>query len=136
MLRHTDKNFQIYPTQRVVAMINDKSDADEAVLDLISEGFNEKLIDESFGEEGVSFLDPDGINHGIINRIIRKWQLISHGEEFDYIKRVKKNLNAGHTVVSIPATDTKDRLLISTIMRNHNAKDIRYYGFTHVENLN
>lgn len=136
MLTHTDKNFQIYPTRRVVAIIDSKLDADSAVSDLIAAGFNDSLIDESVGSDGFSFLDPDGVNHGFINKFMRKWQLIGQGEELDYINRVKYNLNAGHAIVSIPAPTTNDRLRISEIMHNHHATDVRYYGLLHVENLN
>jgi hypothetical protein len=136
MLAHTNKNFQIYPTNRVVGVIDSRRDADDTVSDLIKVGFTDSLIDESIGLDGMVFLDPDGINHGFINNMIRKWQNLGQGEEKNYLDRVRKNLKEGHVIVSVPALTIDARNKVSEIMHMHHASDIRYYGRMHVEDLN
>lgn len=135
MLAHTDKNFQTYPTNRVVAMVESKKDADEAVSDLINAGFDSNLIDESVGKDGMHFLDPKGTEHGLINNFIRKWQLLAQGEEAGYAHRVEDNLTSGHAVVSVPAMNDFYKFKAADIFRHHHSSDIRFYKPFYVENL-
>lgn len=135
MLTHTNENFQTYPTHRVVAMIDTKHDADEAVAELIKAGFDDSLIDESVGTDGLKFLDPDGRSHGFMTKFIRLWQRAAQGEELGYINRVRKNLVEGHAVVSVPATTEEARTKAASILNSHHADDIRYYGHFYVERL-
>lgn len=135
MLKHVYKNFETYPTNRVVAMIDSKKEADATVSDLLNAGFDDRMIDESVGKEGLLFLDPDGTEHGFINKMIRKWQVLAQGEENKYLNRVRDNLTHGHAVVSVPALTEAARAKASDIMHQHSASDIRYYGNLYVENL-
>ena len=136
MLRHIDKNFQTYPSNRIVAMIDSKLNADAVVSDLIFAGFNDKLIDESVGKDGMDFLDPDGTKHGFITKMIRKWQYVAQGEELKYLNRARDHLKNGHAIVSVPVSSKDTRLMASDIMHSHHATDVRYYGQFYVENLN
>lgn len=135
MLKHVNKNFETYPTHRVVAMIDSKMEADATVSDLMSAGFDDNMIDESIGRDGLQFLDPDGTEHGFINKMIRKWQVLAQGEESGYLNRVRDNLDHGHAVVSVPALTESARKKASDIMHKHHASDVRYYGQLYVENL-
>ncbi|HIM58002.1 MAG TPA: hypothetical protein EYJ00_01585 [Gammaproteobacteria bacterium] len=135
MLAHTKQNFETYPTNRVVAIVDSKMEADEVCCELMNAGFDGADIDEAVGKEGLQFLDPDGQNHGLITKIIRKWQFIAQGEESKYLKRVKKGLIEGHTIVSISALTDSARSKAAEILRSHHAKSIRYYGHFYVENL-
>lgn len=136
MLKHIYKNFETYPTNRVVAMIDSKSEADTTVSDLLKAGFDDKAIDESVGREGLMFLDPDGTEHGFVNKMIRKWQVLAQGEESGCLDRVRHNLTHGHAVVSVPASTDDERNKESDIMHKHHASDIRYYAPMYVEVLN
>jgi len=135
MLKHVYKNFETYPTHRVVAMIDSKMEAEATVSELIDAGFDSNTIDESMGTEGMLFLDPDGTEHGLINKLIRKWQVLAQGEENKYINRVRDNLQHGHAVVSVPALSQSLRSRAAGIMHRHHASDVRYYGHLYVENL-
>ena len=135
MLKHTDENFQVYPTNRVVAIVDSRKDADGAVSALIDKGFDHSQIDESYGKEGMMFLDPDGEQHGLLNLMIRRWQQLSEGEVHDYVERIKTSLKKGQTIVSVPAKTDADIDIVSKIMHTHHAEDIRYYGQDEIKNL-
>ena len=135
MLAHTKKNFTTYPTNRIVAVVDSKMEADEVCCELMDAGFDSADIDEAVGKEGLQFLDPDGLNHGLLTKLIRKWQFLAQGEESKYLRRIKKGLKEGHTIVSVPALTESSRNIVTEIMRSHHAEEIRYYGYFHVENL-
>ena len=135
MLAHTMKNFETYPTNRIVAVIDTKMEADEVCCDLMNAGFDNSEIDESVGADGLKFLDPDGRSHGLMTKLIRKWQFAAQGEEYKYLKLIKKGLQEGHTVVSVPTLTKIARQKAASILRLHNAKDIRFYGRFYVEHL-
>ena len=135
MLAHTKQNFETYPTNRIVAVVDSKMEADEVCCELMDAGFDSADIDEAVGNEGLQFLDPDGLNHGLMTKLIRKWQFLAQGEELKYLKRVKKGLREGHAIVSIPALTESSRNKVTEILRSHHAKGIRYYSRFYVENL-
>ncbi len=135
MLEHSDKNFQIYPTHRVVSFFEKRTDADQVVKDLIKAGFEDDLIDESIGEEGLRFLDPDAKHHGLITKVVRAWHKLAKGEEQAYIERVKRELTAGHVLVSVPVLDEKACHQVADILKARNGYFVRYYGIFHIENL-
>ncbi len=135
MLAHTKQNFETYPTNRVVAIVDSKMEADKVCCELMDAGFDGADIDEAVGKEGLQFLDPDGRNHGLMTKLIRKWQFVAQGEELKYLNRVKKGLKEGHTVMSVPALTESARGKVAKILRSHHAEGIRYYGRFYVENL-
>ena len=135
MLAHTKKNFETYPTNRIVAIIDTKMEADEVCCDLMSAGFENSEIDESVGVDGLKFLDPDGRSHGLMTKLIRKWQFVAQGEEYKYLKLIKKGLQEGHTIVSVPTLTKAARDKATDILRLHHAKAIRFYGRFYVERL-
>lgn len=136
MLKHTNKNFESYPSNRVVGMIDDKYEADEAIQDLSEHGFDESMIDESVGSDGLKFLDPDGRSHGWGTKIVRLWQNIAQGEEHKYLNNIRKNLKEGHAVVSVPVDSVGARNKAAKILAEHNASDIKYYGSFFTEKMN
>ena len=135
MMAHTKKNFETYPTNRIVAIIDTKMEADEVCCELMDAGFKNSQIDESFGEDGLKFLDPDGCHHGLMTKLIRAWQFAAQGQESKYLNRVKKHLKDGHAIISVPALSEKAKNKAAKILRTHNAVEIRFYGRFHVEYL-
>ena len=135
MLEHNDSNFEIFPTHKVVAFFDDKSKADKAIADLVVAGFKDDVIDESIGEEGLRFLDPDAEHHGLLSKVIRIWHKLAQGEELAYIKRIKTELTAGHVLVSVPVLSKDNCHKVADILKNQQGRYIRYYGIFHVENL-
>jgi len=135
MLKHEDANFEVYPVDKVVAIMHTKEDADKAVAQLIKNGFNEDSIDESYGKEGLMFLDPDAEQHGMLNSIIRQWQITSIKEVFDYVVRIKNSLKQGHVVLTFPAKGKEELSMASSIVQANHADDARYYGKNEVETL-
>jgi hypothetical protein len=110
-------------------------EADEVCCDLMNAGFDNSKIDESVGTEGLEFLDPDGVNHGFLTKVVRTWQRVAQGEELAYLKRVKASLKEGHVVLSVPALTDIARGKVTEILQSHHAQDIRFYGRFHVEHL-
>lgn len=135
MLSHTKENFQTYPINRVVAIVDTKSEADKVVSDLIRAGFDESQIDASVGVDGLKFLDPEGRSHGMMTKLVRVWQKFAQGEEANYLKRMKNGLSAGRAVVSVPALTEEARCEVTRILQAHHAEFIRFYGRFYVEHL-
>jgi hypothetical protein len=135
MLSHTRENFTLYPTNRVVAFVDSKLDADEVCCELKDEGFDSNLIDASVGKEGLEFIDPDGVSHGFIAKVIRSWQKLGFGEESAYLQKVKDHLMSGHAVISIPASSDEEKEKARKVLKQHHADSIRFYGRFHVEHM-
>ena len=135
MLKHDNAHFSTYPTKRVVAFIDERGKADKAVIALEKLGFDSDEIDESFGEDGLHFLDPDAQYHGLWPKIVRQWQNLANGEEKKLFDLIRSELNQGHVLVSVPAPDEASRQHAKTIFQKHGAHDIRYYGQLIVEDL-
>lgn len=134
-LAHNDKNFYVLPHHRVVAFYDSRNLADKAVAALVKAGFEDDLIDEAVGKEGLRFLDPDAEHHGFITKVIRLWQRLAQGEEAAYLDRVKKELTAGHVLVSTPVMTNEACHQVADVLADCGGKHIRYYGLFHVENL-
>lgn len=135
MLKHNDENFEVYPVDKLVAIMHTKEDADRAVEQLIKSGFKEETIDESYGKEGLMFLDPDAEQHGLLNGMIRQLQMSSMKEVFDYVKRIKTGLEHGHVVLTVPAKDDLEIEKAGKIVQRNNADDARFYGKDKVETI-
>lgn len=135
MLAHTQKNFQSYPTNRVVAMIDTKKHADDAVKELVEIGVKEELIDESYGLDGMVFLDPYGINHGTVNNLIRKWQMVGDNIVHDYVDDIIKNLEIGMVVVSAPVDASHLKEDVGDVLMKNHAVEVKFYAKDHMENL-
>lgn len=135
MLEHNNDNFQIYPTHRVVSFFDNKTNADIAIAGLVDAGFKSNVVDESIGEDGLDFIDPDAKNHGLLAKVIRTWHKLGNGEEKAYVENVKKELKAGHVLVSVPVVNEEECHKSADIFRNNSGNHIRYYGIFHVENL-
>jgi len=116
-------------------MVDSKEHADAAIKDLVELGINEDLIDKSYGLDGMVFLDPYGINHGLINKLIRKWQMVGDNIIHDYVDDIIKNLEIGMVVVSVPAKNNELKESASNILMENHATDIKFYAKDHMEKL-
>ena len=135
MLKHDNAHFTVYPTNRVVAFLDQRDKADAAVESLRKNGFDDNEIDESFGEEGLHFIDPDGEHHGLWAKFVRGWQNLAQGEEKAFFDLVKDELTQGHVLVSVPVETEDQRYQAGQLLKDCGAHDIRYYGRLVIEDL-
>ena len=135
MLKHDDAHFSVYPTNRVVGFFDARVNADKAVSALKATGFDDDDIDESFGEDGLHFLDPDGEHHGVWGKLVRTWQNFANGSEKKLFDLIRIELGKGHVLVSAPVETEEERYAVGQILKDNSAHDIRYYGRLVVEDL-
>ncbi len=124
---------RIYPTNRIIGIIDSKEDVDNAVKSLQEAGFAEDAIVVFTGEEIVKQIDLGGEHHGPKWRIIRALQHL--GEEGEIFDRFKEAMLAGHYTISVPGKELETRGEAKKILKEHKAYDLHFFGKGAVEDL-
>ena len=125
----TEGGFIPYPTNRVVGTIADADQTDAAVAALVNAGFERESIDVLHGEQDLSRLDPQGTQHGILERLQRA--LIRTGgpaEEHRHLLHHADDLRAGRFVVMVLAPERDRRTVAGDILDAHGAEFVGFYG--------
>ena len=125
----TEGGFIPYPTNRVVGTIADGEQAAAAVADLVNAGFDRESIDVLHGEEDLSRLDPQGTQHGMLERLQRA--LVRAGgpaEEHRHLLHHAEDLRAGRFVVMVLAPERERRTVAGDILDAHGAEFVGFYG--------
>ena len=118
--------FISYPTDRVVATIDDPADAQAAIEALLEAGCTPEEIDVLYGAEGLRRLDPTGKEHGLLARFQRT--LLQFNEEPKYIRRHEEDLRAGHFVIMVRAEEPERREAVKEILQSHGGHFIVFFG--------
>ena len=124
-----ESSFIAYPTNRVVGTIADAERANAAVAALVNAGFERESIDVLHGEDDLSRLDPQGTQHGILERLQRV--LIRTGgpaEEHRHLLHHVDDLRAGRFVVMVLAPERDRRTVAGDILDAHGAEFVGFYG--------
>jgi uncharacterized protein (TIGR02246 family) len=125
----TERGFIPYPTNRVVGTIADAAHAYAAVTALVAVGFDRTSIDVLHGDEALSRLDPEGAEHGVLERLQRS--LLRTGgpvEEFQHLMRHVDDVRAGRFVVMVLAPALSARTAAADILNAHGADFVGFYG--------
>ena len=111
---HDSIEPRIYPTNRIIGIINSKEDVDKAVESLRAAGFAEDVIVVFTGEE-IAKKIIDGKDQGPKWRIIRALQHL--GEEGEIFDRFKEAMLAGYYTISAPGKEPATREQAKKILK-------------------
>jgi hypothetical protein len=129
-----DSDFILYPTNKVIGIIDDANDCKAALRDLKAAGFAANDVRVLTGEEGAHRLDPTGEEHGPIARFVR-WVEKAGDFEAEYVSRHEQEVLAGHFAVGVKAREPEAREKVREILKAHNGHFINFYGQWAIEML-
>jgi hypothetical protein len=126
--------FLSYPTNRVVGVFREWSQARSVIDELSKEGMGSGQIGVLYGPEGAKRLDASGEHHGLMAQISRFFQRFADMDD-KHTQRHEQELLAGHVLVEVEAPDETLREHVRQVMKSHGGYFINYYGKWFVENL-
>ena len=130
---HDSIEPRMYPTNRIIGIINAKEDVDNAVRSLQEAGFAEDAIVVFTGEEIVKQIGFSEEHNSPKWRIIRALQHL--GEEGEIFDRFKEAMLAENYTISIPAKESETREQATKILKEHNAYDLHFFGKGAIQDL-
>jgi hypothetical protein len=133
--RHDNSDFIFYPTNKVVGIIDDPSDAKAALRDLRVAGFTADEIEVLTGEEGAHRIDVTGEEHGALARFVRSYQKLLGDYEPAHVRRHEQELLAGHFGIGVTAKEPEAREQVRGILKSHGGHFINFYGVGAMEVL-
>lgn len=126
---HHPGDFLAYPTNRVAGTMATAREARSAVTALVAAGVSLQDIDILHGDQALHRLDPDGSAHGPFARVQRNLlRAAARQEEFKHLMWHVDDIKAGRAVVMALAATAPDRRRIATVLRDHGATRIGFYG--------
>ena len=126
--------FIAYPDRAVVAVVDDPSEADAAVVDLRAAGFTADAITVLRGPEGADRIDGMGRAHGLGSRIRRLLAFTVMDQLPDFVL-YERALRDGRSVLIVRAPRDKDKRRAHDILRSHGSHFANYYGRFATEEL-
>ncbi|MGH8930680.1 MAG: hypothetical protein ACRDZO_08660 [Egibacteraceae bacterium] len=128
------EQFLRYPTNRIVAVLDEPDQVATAIDRLSHAGFDSEEIRVLCGEEGAQRLDATGERHGLLARLTRILQ--SFGGEDEHVERHAAELRAGHFVLGVHVGEDEDRKTAAhAALQEADARFVNYYGEWSVEQL-
>ncbi|MBS3941025.1 MAG: hypothetical protein KG028_08695 [Actinobacteria bacterium] len=132
------EDMLVYPTEKVVGILDDRN-AVEGLRSALS-GTGATDVEVLSGDSGEEQLDPDGDEHGTMEKAMRTVQK-ALGDEAERLKELNAELERGNLVVQagLSASDDDDRDRekneIAGVMREHGVRSIAFYGKNQIEEL-
>ncbi len=124
--------FTTYPNNRVCGIIDDTEDARIALDDLLASGITEDHIDIFYGAAGIEGLDAEANHHGFVAKVARK--LRAYGDVENQAMYIYEDaMKNGGYVFEVLARDDKEKESVHSILLDHNAHQINYFGSWYIE---
>ncbi len=134
--RGTNSTFTFDPTNMVVGVIDNADDAEDALRDLIGVGFSEKEIALLTDEEEARRIGASDDEREISVHIFRTAQKLPAFYDAPVIvRRLEKELLAGHHLIGVVANDGETRQRACGILKSHGGHFINFYGRWAAESL-
>jgi hypothetical protein len=121
------------PKHRLVARLSDPDKAASTLADLASAGFPADEVYVICGDEGIRRIDPTGVHHGLMGRVVRAAEKLALGPEL--FEEDAAHLQAGGVIVSVPARDPDERERAESILRVRDPSRMRYWGYWEHEDI-
>jgi hypothetical protein len=109
----TDTHLLEDPTNRIVAVFDDRDRWERARQDLVQAGLPDLRIRVMQGHKDASRVDTSA-----------KW----FADTDEEIARYQRELEAGNVVIAVPAQDPAVREQLHGILKRHNARWITHFG--------
>jgi len=114
--------------------VDDLGDLIAAIRALEAAGFSEDDTSVFIGEEGLSKLDLHGDNHGMLARAIRALESLTAEERSNLDCETALKEGCLFVCVSTDGSD-KQKATVDQILKDHNARNLKFFGRWTVEHL-
>jgi hypothetical protein len=123
-----------YPTNRLVAVIDDQAEAAAAMSELTASGIRAQDLDLLRGEEGADRVDGTGAVSGWLGRLRRAFDFTLMDQLVDFAA-YERALRDGRAVVMVHVHGDKPKADAHAILKRHGAHFTNYYGRFATEEL-
>lgn len=123
-----------YPTNRLLAVIDDPAGAAAAMADLAAGGIAARDLDLLRGEEGADRVDGTGDVSGWIGRLRRAFDFTLMDQLVDFAA-YERALRDGRAVVMVHVHGDGPKGAIRQVLKRHGGHFINYYGRFATEEL-
>ena len=134
-LSHHPDDFFSYPTNRLTCYFNTTDDLHAAMLAFANAGLDTDDIYVLHGSKGLEILDIDGKQHGTLAQLTRLVQAAMSDTETHEMELMKTQLEAGHSVIAVPAITHERREQVRTIMHDNQGHHITFFARFYIENV-
>ncbi|MFA9443984.1 hypothetical protein [Egicoccus sp. AB-alg6-2] len=132
------EDMLVYPTEKVVGVLDDRSAVDDLRQSLSEAGATD--VEVLTGDTGEEQLDPKGEEHGALGKAMRTVQK-ALGDEAERLENLNDELGQGNAVVQAGLSAEDDdaredeKRTIAGVMRRHGVRSIAFYGKNQIEEL-
>ena len=123
-----------YPTNRLVAVIDDPADAARAMAELTETGIAARELELLRGNEGADRIDGTGAVSGWLARLRRAFDFTLMDQLVDFAA-YERALRDGRAVVMVHVHGDAPKSAAHGILKRHGAHFINYYGRFATEEL-
>jgi hypothetical protein len=118
--------FLAYPTNKVLGVVDTAAQVRGAITALEEAGYDKDKLEILCGHENSTLVDPDGSEHGLIGRIIRRIQQFSDFE-IEHAQVHQEALQSGRFLVGVPARSQEQAEKARDILVANGGHFINYY---------
>ena len=126
-----DTDISRYPMHRMVAVLDDETGVRTALEELAERGIDRSEIVVLTGQEGLTFLDPGGEQHGLFGRLLRLLQITA--EEGNALQFHQQALSDGKSVLYVAARGEAQKDAASAALSAAGGHHLAYFGRWTVE---
>jgi hypothetical protein len=123
-----------YPTNRLLAVIDDPTEAAAALAELAASGLATRELDILRGEEGADRMDGTGEVSGWLGRLRRAFDFTLMDQLVDFAV-YERALRDGRAVVMVHIHGDTPKAAAHQILKRHGGHFINYYGRFATEEL-
>jgi len=123
-----------YPTNRLLAVIDDAAEAAAALAELKDAGFADRDLEILRGEEGADRMDGTGEVSGWLGRLRRAFDFTLMDQLVDFAT-YERALRDGRAVVMVHVHGDAPKVNAREILKRHGGHFINYYGRFATEEL-
>jgi len=127
--RGSNSEFTFDPTNKIVGIVDDASDAKATLRDLRASGFTAEEVELLADEEGARRIGVSGEGSEVLVHFFPSTQKVpAHYDAPIIVRRVEQELLAGHYLIGVTARDGEARERASGILKSHGGHFINFYG--------
>ena len=123
-----------YPTNRLVAVIDDAAQAAAALAELKANGFADRDLDVLRGDSGADRMDGTGEVSGWLGRLRRAFDFTLMDQLVDFAA-YERALRDGRAVVMVHVRGDAPKAAAHQVLKRHGGHFINYYGRFATEEL-
>ena len=128
--------FAFDPTNKVVGVINDAGDAEDALGDLRAAGFRAGELHLLVAEEAAGRIGVGGDGQEVTVHVFRPTQSVPAFYDAPVIaRRVEQELRDGHYLIGVAVGDAEARARARDILKSRGGHFINFYGSLAAEAL-